>query len=88
MGSFNSAPKIHNIDSQDEKLEPPKGLSVDELVHHCKVMRGENRSALVSRHFLKPIANNLISNDITDGLRVLKLHSMSKGKNFLNFKVF
>lgn len=59
-------------------MEPPKGLSVDELVHHCKVMRGENRSQLVSRHFLKPVANNLISNDITDGLRVLKLHSMSK----------
>ncbi|XP_031640004.1 nocturnin isoform X3 [Contarinia nasturtii] len=78
MGSFNSAPKINNIDSQDDDVDIPNGLeSAADLVNHCKLMRGDNRPELLQRSFFKPI-NDLSLNDVTDGLRYLHLNSVSK----------
>ncbi|KAJ6640810.1 Nocturnin [Pseudolycoriella hygida] len=73
MGSFNSAPKINNADTQDDFVDIPAGLSSSDLVHHCMRMRGDNLPPLLTRSFLKPIGN-----DITDGVRVLQLNSVSK----------
>jgi len=36
MGSFNSAPKILNEDSQDDEVELPTGVSQEQLVAHCR----------------------------------------------------
>lgn len=84
MGSFNSAPKINNIDSQDDDVEMPNGLeTAADLVNHCKLMRGDNRPELLQRSFFKPI--NDLSNDVTDGLRYLHLNSVSKGRENLFF---
>ncbi|XP_075159935.1 NADP/NADPH phosphatase nocturnin isoform X2 [Haematobia irritans] len=77
MGSFNSAPKINNNDTQDDGLDVPKGLSTPELLQHVKQLRGENQPPLLSRYFLKPM-NSIISQDFTDGLRCLKLNSISR----------
>lgn len=73
MGSFNSAPKINNADTQDDFEDVPVGLTSTDLVHHCIRMRGDNRPPLLNRSFLKPL-------DITDGIRVLQLNSVSKGE--------
>ncbi|XP_055912184.1 nocturnin isoform X3 [Eupeodes corollae] len=79
MGSFNSAPKINNIDSQDDSLEVPQGLSTSELLQHIKHLRGENQPQLLTRYFVKQsITPSLVSNDITDNLSFLKLNSISK----------
>lgn len=77
MGSFNSAQKIDNCDSQDDHIEIPNGLTPADLVRHCQVMRGERWPQLISRQFLKPI-NGLSRNDLTDGMRVLNLDNVSK----------
>lgn len=79
MGSFNSAPKINNIDSQDDDVDVPAGVQTTaDLVNHCKLMRGDNRPELLQRSFFKPI-NDLMLHDVTDGLRYLHLNSVSKG---------
>lgn len=79
MGSFNSAPKINNTDSQDDALEMPNGLaSAADLVNHCKLMRGDNRPELLQRSFFKPIGDTTGA-DLTDGMRYLQLNSVSKG---------
>ena len=77
MGSFNSAPKIHNIDSQDDAVKIPNGLSLADFIYHCKMMRGENRPQLLSRVFLKTPEAPSLTNDVTDGLRVLNLDTVS-----------
>lgn len=79
MGSFNSAPKINNVDSQDDGLELPKGLSTDALLDHVRQLHGSGvvKPSLLSRCFLKPPLN---SDDVTDGLRCLQLNSVSRGK--------
>jgi len=79
MGSFNSAPKINNVDSQDDGLELPKGLSTSALLEHVQKLRGGgiDQPSLLTRSFLKP---SLISEDVTDGLRCLKLNAVSRGK--------
>lgn len=80
MGSFNSAPKINNIDSQDDDVEVPNDLETRiDLVNHCKLMRGDSRPELLQRSFFKPI-DDLSTNDVSDGLRYLNLNSVSKGK--------
>lgn len=86
MGSFNSAPKINNADTQDDCIDIPNGLSTTGLLHHCTEMRGEDRPKLLPRQFLKPaIFNNSgMPNDLTDGMKVLHLNSVSKG----NFHFF
>lgn len=75
MGSFNSAPKINNADTQDDFVDIPVGLTSSDLVHHCVRMRGDNLPPLLKRNFLKPMGN-----DITDGVRVLQLNSVSKSE--------
>ncbi|XP_015022796.2 nocturnin isoform X4 [Drosophila mojavensis] len=77
MGSFNSAPKINNVDSQDDGLELPKGLSTDALLDHVRQLHGSGvvKPSLLSRCFLKPPLN---SDDVTDGLRCLQLNSVSR----------
>lgn len=80
MGSFNAAPKINNIDSQDDDVEVPTGLETRmDLINHCKLMRGDNRPELLQRSFFKSI-NDLSPNDVTDCFRYLNLNSVSKGK--------
>lgn len=79
MGSFNSAPKINNADTQDDCLDIPVGLSTSDLVHHCMRMRGDNLPPLLKRHFLKPFDGS-IGNHITEGVRVLQLNSVSKSE--------
>lgn len=79
MGSFNSAPKINNSDSQDDDVEIPNGLATaTDLVNHCKLMRGDNQPELLQRSFFKPINDPSLC-DVTDGLRYLHLNSISKG---------
>lgn len=79
MGSFNSAPKINNIDSQDDSFEMPQGLSTNELLQHIKHLRGDNQPQLLTRYFLKPTnLPSFVPNEISEGLRVLKLNSVSK----------
>ncbi|SPP83472.1 nocturnin isoform X2 [Drosophila guanche] len=77
MGSFNSAPKINNVDSQDDGLEVPKGLSTTAVLHH--VMKagstGNQQPSLLSRGFLKP---RVMDEDVTDGLRCLNLNAVSR----------
>ncbi|XP_030571717.1 nocturnin isoform X2 [Drosophila novamexicana] len=77
MGSFNSAPKINNVDSQDDGLELPKGLSTAALLEHVQQLRGGgiDQPSLLSRCFLKPLP---LSEDVTDGMRCLKLNSVSR----------
>ncbi|XP_003736916.2 nocturnin isoform X1 [Drosophila pseudoobscura] len=78
MGSFNSAPKINNVDSQDDGLELPKGLlSTSALLQHVQQSRGMGieQPSLLSRCFLKPL---LMDEDVTDGLRCLQLNSVSR----------
>lgn len=77
MGSFNSAPKINNIDAQDDGVQIPSGLSVTDFVYYCKMMRGENRPQLLTRSFLKASESHSFARDVTDGLRVLNLDSVS-----------
>ncbi|XP_036337943.1 nocturnin-like isoform X3 [Rhagoletis pomonella] len=74
MGSFNSAPKINNVDSQDDSLEIPKGLSTTELLQHVKHLRGVHQPQLLTRYFVKPS----LSADVTDGMRSLKLNSVAR----------
>lgn len=82
MGSFNSAPKILNADTQDNELTcPPHGLNHHGLVQHCRLMRGEHLPPLLSRAFLRPFAglrSPPAHDDVTDGLRVLQLNTVSK----------
>ena len=87
MGSFNSAPKIHNVDSQDDDLKVPQGYPPKDLIQYFKSQQGSSPSKLLSRYFLKPTSNSsLYSEDITDGLRVLKLNSISRGCGSNGFK--
>ncbi|XP_016993514.2 nocturnin isoform X1 [Drosophila takahashii] len=77
MGSFNSAPKINNVDSQDDGLELPTGLSTSALLQHVQQLRGGGieQPSLLTRGFLKPL---LVDEDVADGLRCLQLNSVSR----------
>lgn len=79
MGSFNSTPKINNIDSQDDGIEITDNLPIPDFLYHCKMMRGENRPQLLTRYFLRPSFDHpSLQHDITDGLRILNLEAVSK----------
>lgn len=78
VGSFNSAPKFNNADLQDDDCDIPSDIkTATNLVNHCKLMRGDNQHELLARSFYKP-PNELLANDITDGLRYLSLNSLSE----------
>lgn len=79
MGSFNSSPKINNVDSQDDSLEIPKDLNTTELLKHVKHLRGIHQPQLLSRYFIK----QSLTSDVTDGLRSLKLNTVAKGELLL-----
>lgn len=79
MGSFNSAPKILNSDSQDDNIVIPAGMrSCSDVVDHCKAMRGERLPQLLKRSFFKPIEEQR-SSELAAGLRRLDLNNVSKG---------
>lgn len=78
MGSFNSAPKINNVDCQDDAVQVPNGLSIPDFMYHCKMMRGENRPQLLTRSFLVTPSVPTLTSDVTDGLRVLNLDIVSQ----------
>lgn len=73
MGSFNSTPKINNVDSQDDNIVVPQGLTYTDLVRHCKLMRGIERPELLTRSFYRPCA--LFNQDLTDSIRNFHLNS-------------
>ncbi|XP_016950337.1 nocturnin isoform X3 [Drosophila biarmipes] len=77
MGSFNTAPKINNVDSQDDGLELPAGLDTSALLQHVQQLRGGGieQPSLLTRGFLKPLP---VDEDVTDGLRCLQLNSVSR----------
>lgn len=79
MGSFNSAPKILNSDSQDDNIVIPAGMrSCSDVVDHCKAMRGDRLPQLLKRSFFKPIEEQK-SSELAAGLRRLDLNNVSKG---------
>jgi len=79
MGSFNTAPKINNVDSQDDGLELPAGLDTSALLQHVQQLRGGGieQPSLLTRGFLKPLP---VDEDVADGLRCLQLNSVSRGR--------
>lgn len=88
MGSFNSAPKIQNADTQDDCVEVPNHVaSSNELVDHCRFMRGEMMPDLLPRSFYNANrrATTVGGGDVTDGLRMLELNAVSKGKLSLSY---
>jgi hypothetical protein len=78
MGSFTSAPKILNEDTQDADVELPARMSRDELLQHCH-QQLENLPALVKRSFRR-LRQQV--DDNSDGLRVLKWNVLSRGTLF------
>ncbi|XP_055689747.1 nocturnin isoform X2 [Lutzomyia longipalpis] len=78
MGSFNSSPKFNNEDNQDDDVEIPSGLTTSDLVHHCRMMRGDQRPQLLTRYFLNPTDRSFGPQDLTNGMRVLNLDAVSK----------
>lgn len=74
MGSFTSAPKILNEDTQDADVELPARMSREELLQHCH-QQLENLPALVKRSFrrLRPQFG-----DTSEGVRVLQWNVLSR----------
>ena len=86
MGSFTSAPKILNEDTQDADVELPAHMSREELLQHCH-QQLENLPALVKRSFrrLRPQFG-----DTSEGVRVLQWNVLSRGTytELLLYRVF
>lgn len=79
MGSFSSAPKILNDDSQDNDLRIPEGISRQELLQFCQI---QQEAQMVKRAFRR--ARD--SQDSLDwSLKFRKLNTVSKGALILNF---
>lgn len=51
MGSFNSAPKILNDDTQDNDLDIPDRMSREEILEFCRKPL-ENTPSLIHRNFV------------------------------------
>ena len=75
MGSFTSAPKILNEDTQDGDVDLPPRMSRDELMQHCHQQLG-NLPPLVKRSFRRLQGQ---SGDTPDGVRVLQWNVLSRG---------
>ncbi|KAJ8867420.1 hypothetical protein PR048_031221 [Dryococelus australis] len=75
MGSFTSAPKILNDDTQDADLHFPNKMSRDELLDSCRRELG-SLPALVKRSFHR---TDRQFGDITTGVRLLHWNVISKG---------
>ncbi|PNF20554.1 Nocturnin [Cryptotermes secundus] len=74
MGSFTSAPKILNEDTQDGDVDLPPRMSRDELMQHCHQQLG-NLPPLVKRSFRRLQGQ---SGDTPDGVRVLQWNVLSR----------
>uniref|UniRef100_A0A1B6CCY4 Nocturnin n=1 Tax=Clastoptera arizonana TaxID=38151 RepID=A0A1B6CCY4_9HEMI len=92
MGSFNSAPKIMNEDTQDNDLDLPEDLSKDELLVYCR-KELEDTPALVPRKF-KTLQNceapSIYDKEVSQPqlkLRILQWNLLSQalGQNNDNF---
>lgn len=73
MGSFTSAVKIQNDDTQDNDLAFPDQISRQELLQHCQKQLA---------HLPAPIKRSFRRANDTDedmGLKYMKLNSISKG---------
>jgi hypothetical protein len=75
MGSFTSAPKILNEDTQDGDVELPRRMSREELLQHCHQQLG-TLPALVKRRFKRLQAP---FDSAPDGVRVLQWNVLSRG---------
>ena len=86
MGSFTSAPKILNEDTQDADVELSARMSREELLQHCH-QQLESLPALVKRSFrrLRPQFG-----DTSEGVRVLQWNVLSRGTltGFLLYRGF
>ncbi|PSN54887.1 Nocturnin [Blattella germanica] len=75
MGSFTSAPKILNEDTQDmDVMMPAVRMSRDELLEHCHQQR-EGLPSLVKRNFRR-LSQQF--GDTTSGVRVLQWNVLSR----------
>ncbi|XP_069701047.1 nocturnin isoform X3 [Periplaneta americana] len=74
MGSFTSAPKILNEDTQDADVELPERMSRDELLQHCH-QQLLNYPSLVKRCFRR-LSQQF--GDTASGLRVLQWNVLSR----------
>lgn len=83
MGSFNSAPKINNSDSQDNDFVLPKELKTSiDVVNYCKEMRGI-KPELLRRSFLRPDNQDENLNDLKLNFNSMQLNdSNSKGLKY------
>ncbi|KAL1517604.1 hypothetical protein ABEB36_001345 [Hypothenemus hampei] len=80
MGSFNSAPKILNDDSQDNDLCLPKNISRHELLQYCQ--QRPYGQMMPKRAFRKPLRRNRtinVDNDTNIDLKMKKLSAVTKG---------
>jgi hypothetical protein len=75
MGSFTSAPKILNEDTQDGDVELPPRMSREELLQYCHQQRGD-LPALVKRSYKR--LHGQFGN-APDGVRVLQWNVLSRG---------
>jgi hypothetical protein len=75
MGSFTSAPKILNEDTQDADVVLPARMSRDELLQHCQ-QQLENLPSLVKRSFRRLRQQ---FGDTEEGVRVLQWNVLSRG---------
>ncbi|KAF7267737.1 hypothetical protein GWI33_019065 [Rhynchophorus ferrugineus] len=80
MGSFSSAPKILNDDSQDNDMSIPKNISRNELIQFCQ--KRPYGQYMFKRAFRKASRNNQTSqngeNSETYGLKFRKLNAVTK----------
>ncbi|XP_046684628.1 nocturnin isoform X1 [Homalodisca vitripennis] len=83
MGSFNSAPKILNEDTQDDDVTLPARMSQDQLLTHCRQQMSP--PSLISRHFRHLQTDCSESKPST--LRILQWNLLSQalGQNNDNF---
>jgi len=85
MGSFNSAPKILNDDSQDNDMKLPQPISRNELLQYCQ--KRPYGQVMVKRSFRKPLRKRINNNDSENlGIKLKKLNVVTEGESFLSLK--
>lgn len=77
MGSFNSAPKILNDDSQDNDMKLPQPISRNELLQYCQ--KRPYGQVMVKRSFRKPLRKRINNNDSENlGIKLKKLNVVTE----------
>lgn len=85
MGSFNSAPKILNDDSQDNDIKLPQPISRNELLQYCQ--KRPYGQLMTKRSFRKPLRKRTNNNDSENlGIKFKKLNVVTEGESFLILK--